>query len=70
MESENKIRTIKAAVQPEVESLHHRTFTSMPMGRPSIKTYGLGIGFQSDENNSMVAETLEEYVLAYTKAAY
>ena len=59
VEVEKKIRTIKAAVKPAGGSLHHMTFVSMPGGIPSIKTAGLISIFQSEENNSMVAEIME-----------
>ena len=51
VESENKIRIIKSAVQPEGGGLHHRTFMSMPRRRPSIKTAGLSSSFQYEEKN-------------------
>ena len=37
VEAENNIRTIKSALQPEDERLHHKTFMSMPGGIPPIK---------------------------------
>ena len=43
---------------------------SMHGGIPSIKTAGLISSFQSDMNNSMVAQTMEEYALASSEAAY
>ena len=33
-------------------------------GNPSTQMYGLGSSFQSEEINSMVAEAMEEFVLA------
>ena len=39
-------------------------------GTPSIKTSGFSSIFQSEENNYMVAETMEEYSLASTEADY
>ena len=42
----------------------------MPVGSPSIKTAGLSSSFQTEENNSMVAETMEDYALAPAEAAY
>ena len=41
----------------------------MPGGSSSIKTAGLSSSFQSEENNSMVAEKTEEYPLASAEAA-
>ena len=70
MESEKKIRTIKESVQPAGGSLHHKTFMSMPGGRPSIKMVGLSSSFQYEENNYMAAETMEEYTLASIEASY
>ena len=43
---------------------------SMHGGIPSIKTAGLISSFQSEMNNSMVAQTMEEYALASSEAAY
>ena len=43
---------------------------SMPGGIPSIKTAVFSSSFQSVENKSMVAETLEEYALDYVESAY
>ena len=57
-------------MQPECGSLHDRTFMIMPGGTPLIKTAGLSGSFQYEGNNSVVAETLEEYELASAEAAY
>ena len=70
VEAEKKIRTIKASVQPAGGSLYHRTFMRMTGGRPSIKTAGLISSFISEMKKSMVAETMEEYVLASSEVAY
>ena len=70
VESEKKIRTIKVAVHSEGGRYHHRKFMSIPGGIPLIKTAGLSSIFQYDENNFMVAETLDEYALASAEAAY
>ena len=70
MEAENKIRTIKAAVQPVGGGLHQMTFLSIPGVIPSIKTAGLRSSFQSEENNSMVSETMENYSLDFSEADY
>ena len=43
---------------------------SMPGRSPSIKTAGLFSSFQAEGNKSMVAETMEEYSLAFEEAAY
>ena len=43
---------------------------SMPGGIPSIKTSDLRSSFQAETNNSMVAETMEQYSLASTESAY
>ena len=43
---------------------------SMPGRSPSIKTSGSSRIFQSEENNSMLVETIEEYALASAEAAY
>ena len=41
------------------------------LGRnPSIQMYGLGSSFKYEENNSMVAEVLEEYALASAEEYY
>ena len=69
MEAENKTRTIKSAVQPAGGSLRHRTFMSILGGILSIKTDVLISSFQYEENNYMLAETLEEYALASAEAA-
>ena len=70
VEAEKKIRTIKGLLQPEGGNLHHRTFTSIPGVRTSIKTAGFSSIFEAAINNSMVAETMEEYVIASTEVAY
>ena len=45
MEAENKIIMIKAAVQPEIGSLHPRKFIDMLCGNPSIQMDELGSRF-------------------------
>ena len=70
VESEKKTRTIKAAVQPATGSCHTKTFMGMLAENPSTQMSGLGSSFQSEENNSMVAEAMEEYELASAEAAY
>ena len=57
-------------MQPVGGGLNHRTFMSIPRGRPSTKTSGLSSSFQSEEKNSMVAEKMEEYALDSAEAAY
>ena len=42
----------------------------IPEGSPSKKTAVFSSSFQSVENKSMVAETLEEYALDYVESAY
>ena len=42
----------------------------MPGGSPSIKTAGLSSIFQAKENIYIVAETMEEYSLPSSEAAY
>ena len=54
VETEKKIRTIKAAVQPESGSHHPKTFVGMLAGNPSTKMAGLENSFQSEERNSIV----------------
>ena len=70
VEAEKNTRTIKSAVQPAGGSLHHRTFMGIHRGSLSIETHGLSSSFQYEEKNSMAAEILEEYELAYTEAVY
>ena len=70
VEAENKITTIKAAVQTAGGILNYKTFMSMPGGSPSIKMAGLISSFKYEENNYMSAETIEEHELAYAEAAY
>ena len=67
---EKKFRTTKAAVQPVSGSLHNKTCMGMIGGNPSTKMDGLVISFQSEESNSMVEESMEEYALASAEAAY
>ena len=39
-------------------------------GKPLTQMAGLGSSFQSEESNSVVAEAMEEYVLASAEAVY
>ena len=64
VEEENKMIAIKLAVQPESGSRHPRTFVGMLGENPSIQIAVLGRSFHVAYNNSMLAEALEEYVLA------
>ena len=59
VESEKKIRTIKAAVQPLSGSRHPKTVIIIIAGKPSTQMSGLGSSFQYEEINSMLAETME-----------
>ena len=70
VEAEKNIRKIREAVQPAGRRSHHRTFMRITGGIPSIKTSGLSSSFQYEMNNSMVAETMEEYALASAEVAY
>ena len=58
VEVENKIRTIKVSVKPASGSRHPRTFVGILGGYPSIQISILGIIFQDEYNNYMVAEAL------------
>ena len=69
-EAENNTRTINATVQQARGSRHPKTFTEMLAGNPSTKISVLVSSFQSKERNSMVAEAMEEYVLASAETAY
>ena len=55
-------------MQPERGSRYPETFVGMLAGKPSTQMSGLGSSFQSEESNSMVTETMEEYSLASTEA--
>ena len=55
VEAENKIRTIKSAVQPAIRSRHPETCLVILAGNPSTQISGLGSSFKSEESNSMVA---------------
>ena len=70
VEAENNTKTIKVLVQPGSGSHHTKTFIGTLEGNPSTQIYELGSSFQSDEINSMVAESIEEYALASAEAAY
>ena len=70
VESENKIITIKEAVQPARGSRYSRKFMGMIEGNPSTKMTGLGRRFQYEENKYMVTGALEEYSLIYAGASY
>ena len=69
-EAEKKIRTIKAAVRPASGSRHPKIFMGMVSGNPSTQMSILGSSFKSEESNYMVAEAMEEYILASKEAAY
>ena len=69
VEAENKVITIKSAVQPAGGCPHHRKFMGMPGGSPSIKMAGLSSRFQYEENNYTLAEKMEDYVLDSAEAA-
>ena len=51
-------------MKPAGGILHHKKFMSMTGGIPLIKMANLRSTFQYEENNSIVAETMEEYALA------
>ena len=70
VEAENNIRTIKAAVQSVGGGPHQSTCVSMHRGGSSMKTAGSIGNFQYEKNNSMLAETMEDYALVYAKTAY
>ena len=70
VESEKKIITIKAALKPEILIRHPKTFMRVLGGNPSTQMSGLGSSFQYEESNSMVAEAMYQYVLAYAESAY
>ena len=70
VESEKKIITIKAAVQPESDIRHPKTFMGMIAEKPSTQMDGLGRRFQSEESIYMVAEAMEEYALISAEMAY
>ena len=42
----------------------------MLVGHPSTQMSDLGSSFQYEESKSMIAESMEEYVLAYVEVAY
>ena len=54
-EAEDKIKTIKAAVQPESGGRHSRIFMGMIGLESSIKMDRLGSSFQYEKKNSMLA---------------
>ena len=58
VEAEKKTRTIKVLLQQASRSRHTKTFMGMFGGNPSTKMAGLGISFQYEESNSMVAEEM------------
>ena len=70
VEAEKKIRTIKAAVQSSSGGHNPKKFVGMLAENPSTQIAGLGSSFQSEESNSMVAEAMEEYVLASAESSY
>ena len=70
MESEKKIRTIKAAAQTASGSRHLRTFMIMLAGNASTQMSCLVSNFQYEESKSMAVEEMEEYALSYAEASY
>ena len=68
-ESENKIIKITVAVQPESRSRNIKAFIGMLAGKHSTQMAGLCGSFQYEKSNSMVAEEMEEYVLASSEAS-
>ena len=70
MESESKIKTTEVAEQPASRGRHTRTFIVMLGGNPSIQMSILGVIFQAGDNNSMISEALEGYVLDSTESDY
>ena len=70
VESENKIRTTEASLQPAIRVHHTRLFMVMLGGNPSIQMSILGVSFQAGDNNSMISEALEGYVLASAESDY
>ena len=69
VESENKTRTIKAAVKPASGSCHPKKIMGMIGVNPSTQMALLGSSFQLEERNYMIAEAMEEYALASSEAA-
>ena len=70
VEVEINIITIKAGVKPATEIRHPRAFMGMLGRNPSTKMVGLGHIFKYEEKNSMVPESLGEYLLASEEVAY
>ena len=70
VETEKKTRTIKAALQSASRGRHTRKLMGTIGGKSSIKIFILGISFQYDENNSMLAESIKEYSLVSAEADY
>ena len=69
VESESKIKTTEVAEQPESIGRHTRTFMVMLGGNPSIQMSIFWVSFQAGDNNSMISEALEGYVLDSTESA-
>ena len=69
VEAEKKTRTIKEAVQRASGNRNPKTFMGIISGNHSKQIDGLGSTFQYDESNYIIAEAMEEYILASTKAA-
>ena len=59
MKAENNTRTIKAALQPLSGIRHPKTFMVILEVNHSIHISGSGGIFQSEESNSIVAESME-----------
>ena len=70
VETENKIRTIKAVMKPASRGLHPRTFICMLGEKTSIKMAILGGIFQAGKYNYMMLEPLEEYELSSMEEYY
>ena len=64
VESESKITTTEVAEKPASRGRHTRTFMVMLGGNPSIQMYIFWVSFQAGDNNYMMSEDLEGYVLA------
>ena len=70
MEAKNQMRKIKAELQPSSRNRHPSTLMFILGGNPSIQMARLGIIIQARDNNSMIPEALEEYMLTYAEAYY
>ena len=70
VESENKTITTEVAEQPASRGGHTRTFMVMLGENPSIQMSIFWVSFQAGDNNYMMSEALEGYVLASAESAY